>query len=203
LSFVADTDNRLCCCWGSEVTVADTDNRLCCCFSTMDPNTAHPYLRLSNGNKTATYGSWNSYPQHPNRFQERLQVMCREGLNGRHYWEMDWSDSSSDYVGVGVAYRSVCRSDGSLGYDPKSWYFGHKCGWYSCIHIVSYNVSVPSDDISRIGVFLDRPAGTLSFYRVSSNTLTHLYTFNDTFTEPLFTAFWVATDSSYITLHGF
>ncbi|XP_028456305.1 tripartite motif-containing protein 16 [Perca flavescens] len=41
----------------------------------------------------------------------------------------------------------------------------------------------------RVGVYVDCPAGTLSFYRVSSVSLIHLYTFNTTFTQPLYPGF--------------
>ncbi|KAI3363944.1 hypothetical protein L3Q82_001522 [Scortum barcoo] len=41
----------------------------------------------------------------------------------------------------------------------------------------------------RVAVYVDCPAGTLSFYRVSSDTLIHLHTFNTTFTEPLYPGF--------------
>ncbi|CAL8319864.1 unnamed protein product [Boreogadus saida] len=46
-----------------------------------------------------------------------------------------------------------------------------------------------SEDNRRVGVYLDRPAGSLSFYSVSpgvggsSDTLTHLHTFQSTFTK--------------------
>uniref|UniRef100_A0A672Z0A4 B30.2/SPRY domain-containing protein n=1 Tax=Sphaeramia orbicularis TaxID=375764 RepID=A0A672Z0A4_9TELE len=90
------------------------------CDLTLDPNSAHKNLRLSNGNKTATFGGENSYSQHPDRFTGPVyQVMCKEGLSGRHYWEVDWSNSNNDNVGVGVTYKSLSRSGGYLGYDPS------------------------------------------------------------------------------------
>ncbi|KAI3363889.1 hypothetical protein L3Q82_001485 [Scortum barcoo] len=48
----------------------------------------------------------------------------------------------------------------------------------------------------KVAVYLDCPAGTLSFYRVSSGRLTHLYTFNSTFTEPLYPGFGFGRNSS-------
>uniref|UniRef100_A0A672ZWU5 B30.2/SPRY domain-containing protein n=1 Tax=Sphaeramia orbicularis TaxID=375764 RepID=A0A672ZWU5_9TELE len=173
------------------------------CDLTLDLNTAHQKLRLFDGNKTATCGGENSYPQRPDRFTGPKQVMCREGLSGRHYWEVEWSNGSSDDVGVGVTYNSLSRSDSSLGFDPKSSYFGSRFGSYFRTHIEEQRVFVPSGDLSRIGVFLDWPAGTLSFYKAVLNTLTHLHTFYDTFTEPVFTGFWNSTDSTYVTLCPF
>ena len=57
-------------------------------------------------------------------------------------------------------------------------------------------IPAPSSRSSRVGVYLDWPAGTLSFYSVSSDTLTHLHTFHSTFTEPLYPGFGVWPDSS-------
>uniref|UniRef100_A0A673CJL4 Neoverrucotoxin subunit alpha-like n=1 Tax=Sphaeramia orbicularis TaxID=375764 RepID=A0A673CJL4_9TELE len=171
------------------------------CDLTLDPNSAHQKLRLSNGNKTVTFGGENSYPEHPDRFTEKVyQVMCREELSGRHYWEVDWSNTSRDDVAFGVMYKSLSRSNGYLGRSPKSRMFVSRYYLNFLIHVEGKSTPIPSDDLSRIGVFLDWPAGTVSFYKVSSNTLNHLHTFYDTFTEPLFTAFYIGSDSTYITL---
>ncbi|XP_029977925.1 neoverrucotoxin subunit beta-like [Sphaeramia orbicularis] len=132
-------------------------------------------------------------------YSKCFQVMCREELSGRHYWEVDWSNTGIDSVSVGVMYKSISRSDNSSA-DPKSWVFLIMSPFYFCIHIEPQKQFVPSAGISRIGVFLDWPAGTVSFYKVYYNTLTHLHTFYDTFTEPLFAAFFIGTKSSYITL---
>ncbi len=55
----------------------------------------------------------------------------------------------------------------------------------------------PSRLSNRVGVYVDWSAGRLSFYSVSdTHTLTHLHTFNTTFTEPLYAGFEVYSDSS-------
>lgn len=51
-----------------------------------------------------------------------------------------------------------------------------------------------SSDTGRVAVCLDWPAGTLSFFRVSSDALVHLHTFSCTFTEPLYPAFGIQLD---------
>ncbi len=61
----------------------------------------------------------------------------------------------------------------------------------------SIEVSGPSSRSNRVGVYVDESAGTLSFYSVSdTHTLTHLHTFNTTFTEPLYAGFGIYPDSS-------
>ncbi|XP_063066606.1 protein NLRC3-like [Engraulis encrasicolus] len=167
---------------------------------TLDPNTAHMLLSLSEGNRKVTrVGKEQPYPDHPDRFDSLSQVLCREGLSGRCYWEAEWS--GDDGIHIGVAYKSIERKgysgDVILGQNTKSWSL--QCSTVS--YYVWHNkkrtdITAPSSRSSRVGVYLDWPAGTVSFYSVSSDTLTHLHTFHSTFTEPLYPGFWVWERSS-------
>ena len=62
-----------------------------------------------------------SYPDHPERFNRRVQVLCREGLTGRCYWEVERRGD----VTIGVTYRGITRrgegDDSALGWNNKSW----------------------------------------------------------------------------------
>ncbi|XP_062389492.1 stonustoxin subunit beta-like [Sardina pilchardus] len=188
------------------------------CELTLDPNTAHRELSLSEGNRKVTYVyQQQRFPDHPERFDSYYQVLCREGLSGHHpercdslgqslvstgqsggyYWEAEWSGD----VSIAVAYKSMERkgsgSSSGFGYNAKSW--GLKCSGnsYSARHNNKETaIPAPSSRSGRVGVHLDWPAGTLSFYSVSSNTLTHLQTFHSTFTEPLYPGFIVCADAS-------
>ncbi|XP_040923352.1 stonustoxin subunit beta-like [Toxotes jaculatrix] len=177
------------------------------CDLTLDPNTAHSYLTLSQGNKRATCGAWQTYPDHPDRFDTHLQVLCREELTGRHYWEVEWSNGYSDEVGVAVTYKRIGRKGGGtssrLGHNAVSWYFGHRYGLYAWHNAKEHCGPLHYEDCRRVGVYLDWHAGTLSFYRVSSNRLSHLYTFNTRFTEPVYPAIWVWQTSSSVVLCPF
>ncbi|XP_045897323.1 neoverrucotoxin subunit beta-like [Micropterus dolomieu] len=176
------------------------------CDLTLDSDTVNGYLTLSEGNKKATYGAWQTYPDHPERFDSNPQVMCKERLKGRHYWEVEWSVGSSTSVYIGVAYKGIERKASSkqsqLGNNTISWCFGqYKSSLYK-YHDGSYDhIPIPSTGCSRVGVFLDWPAGTLSYYRVSSDSLSHLYTFKTTFTEPVYPCFWVNQYYNYVYLH--
>ncbi|XP_052375887.1 NLR family CARD domain-containing protein 3-like [Oncorhynchus keta] len=169
------------------------------CDLTLDPNTVNRLLSLSEENRKVTCGRKRQpYPDHPERFEVCRQVLCRERLTGRCYWEVEWSGG---WPVIGVTYKGINRRGGGkdcgLGWNDKSWSLFCSDNSYTARHNCNTTlIDVPSSSSHRVGVYLDWPAGTLSFYRVSSDTLTHLYTFTSTFTEPLFPGFWVYDDSS-------
>ncbi|XP_076854928.1 NACHT, LRR and PYD domains-containing protein 3-like isoform X2 [Brachyhypopomus gauderio] len=174
------------------------------CELTLDPNTAHPRLCLSEGNRKVTcVMEHQSYPDHPDRFDVWKQVLCRESLSGRCYWEVEWSRGDAL---IAVAYKGIGRKgrsyDCRFGYNIKSWRLFYSNNSYSFCHNKKETViPAPPSSSNRVGVYLDEPAGTLSFYSVSSHThtLTHLYTFYSAFTEPLYAGFRVwESDTSVI-----
>ena len=136
-----------------------------------------------------------SYPDHPERFDAWYQVLCREGLTGRCYWEVE----RGGRVNIGVAYRGMKRRGGSddsrLGWNNKSWSLDFDDddddgAVYTAYHNGSSTaLRLTPPRSNRVGVYLDRPAGSLSFYRVSpggggsSDTLTLLHTFQASFTQ--------------------
>ncbi|CAJ1048678.1 tripartite motif-containing protein 16-like [Xyrichtys novacula] len=159
---------------------------------TLDLNTANRHLLLSDGNRRATFTKHpQSYPDHPDRFTSYYeQVLSRESLTGRCYWEVDWR---GDRVFVAVAYKTIRRdghSDDCLfGYNDKSWRLECYEGSYEFMHNkVRTRVSGPPS--SRVGVYLDHRAGILSFYSVSE-TMTLLHSVQTTFTQPLHAGLWL------------
>ncbi|XP_042183649.1 tripartite motif-containing protein 16-like isoform X1 [Oncorhynchus tshawytscha] len=158
------------------------------CQLTLDPNTAHTELSLSKGNRKVTCtGQDQQYPDHPERFTNHCQVLCREGLSGRCYWEVEWNG----YVVTTVSYKDISRTgtDSVFGDNNKSWSLQYQCssGGYCFRHnTVVTKVSGPQS--ARVGVYLDHKAGTLSFYSVS-DTMTLLHRVQTTFTQPLYPGF--------------
>eukprot|EP00063_Salmo_salar_P006315 XP_013981150.1 PREDICTED: stonustoxin subunit beta-like [Salmo salar] len=156
------------------------------CQLTLDPNTADTLLSLSKGNRKVTYTDQvQPYPDHPDRFTNWYQVLCREGLSGRCYWEVEWSG----YVYTAVSYKDISRtgSDGGFGHNNKSWSLQcYSDGYWFRHNNVETKVSGPQS--SRVGVYLDHKAGTLSFYSVS-DTMTLLHRVQTTFTQPLYPGF--------------
>ncbi|XP_062395991.1 NLR family CARD domain-containing protein 3-like isoform X2 [Sardina pilchardus] len=162
------------------------------CELTLDPNTAHRILSLSEGNREVTYvREEQPYPDHPERFDYCYQVLCREGLSGCSYWEAEWRGDGAE---VAVAYKSIQRKgkgdDCGFGHNDKSWRLRYSGNSYSAWHNNNkIAIPDPSSHSSRVGVYLNWPADILSFYSVSSDTLTHLHTFHSTFSEPLYPGF--------------
>ncbi|CAL8397307.1 unnamed protein product [Boreogadus saida] len=171
------------------------------CDPTLDTNTAYRLLSLSEDNRKVTWvGEDQSYPDHPDRFDSQNQVLGREALTGRCYWEVE----REAWVNIGVTYRGITRrggrDDSRLGGNNKSWSLdchdgGRYSAWYN-----GRETALPLRPAgsTRVGVYLDRPAGSLSFYRVSpggggsSDTLTHIHTFWSSFTqEDLLPGLWL------------
>ncbi|KAM3860077.1 protein NLRC3-like [Diretmus argenteus] len=161
------------------------------CEFTLDPNTVSRNLFLSEDNRKVTVVEEKQpHPDHPDRFDNLDQVLCRNGLTGRCYLEVEWRG----VVDIGMTYRGISRrgdgEDCRIGGNEKSWslfcYDGRYFAWHNNR---STDIPTSSSSSNRLGVYLDWSAGTMSFYRVSSDSLIHLHTFTSTFTEPLYPGF--------------
>uniref|UniRef100_A0A8C4RI91 Tripartite motif-containing protein 16-like n=1 Tax=Erpetoichthys calabaricus TaxID=27687 RepID=A0A8C4RI91_ERPCA len=172
------------------------------CPLTLDINTANRELRLSEGNKKVTCdGIKAKYPDHPDRFDCWPQVLCREALTGtRCYWEVE---CSGDFMEIGVAYKGLSRKGGGeecgLGINDKSWCLQCSDSQYS-VHHNNQETEISAPYSPRIGVYLDWPAGSLSFYSIS-HTMTLLHRFNTSFTEPLYPGFYLDPHCSVTISH--
>uniref|UniRef100_A0A3B3XRF0 B30.2/SPRY domain-containing protein n=1 Tax=Poecilia mexicana TaxID=48701 RepID=A0A3B3XRF0_9TELE len=162
------------------------------CPLTVDLNTLSKYLKLSEDNRKMTHVEEEEqpYPDHPDRF-DLCQLLCTDGLTGRCYWEVEWSGR----VYVSLSYKGIQRKgltdDCWFGFNNNSWCLicsdeGYVV-WHDCKKV--FKCSSSSSVSGRVAVYVDCPAGTLSFYRVSSETLIHIYTFNTKFTETLYPGF--------------
>ncbi|XP_023129734.2 NACHT, LRR and PYD domains-containing protein 12-like [Amphiprion ocellaris] len=170
------------------------------CQLTVDTNTVSRKIKLSDNNRKVTFVEEDqSYPDHPDRFEWFPQLLCTTGLTGRCYWEVEWRGG----VDISVSYRGIGRKglsdDCWFGHNDQSWsLFCSDRDGYSVIHN-KRKTSIRSSSVSkRVSVYVDIPSGTLSFYRVSSDSLIHLHTFNTTFTQPLYPGFrvWWTSGSS-------
>ncbi len=139
------------------------------------------------------------YPDHPERFDKCLQVLCKESLSERCYWEVKWSGFA---VIISVTYKGLSRKEKSddcrFGYNEKSWSLNCFDNSVTVCHNSKITcIPVPPYRSKRVGVYLDWLAGTLSFYSISdTHKITPLHTFSSSFTEPLYAGFGVDNSSS-------
>ncbi|XP_067248614.1 E3 ubiquitin/ISG15 ligase TRIM25-like [Chanodichthys erythropterus] len=162
---------------------------------TLDPNTLNKRLRLSENNTVFTFTETEqAYPDHPDRF-DVFQVLCRECVCGRCYWEIEWR--GIDDVRIAVSYKSISRkgrgNECLFGYNDQSWSL--YCSKFSCsFRHNNIKTDLPVEFISsRIGVYVDHSAGTLSFYSVNIDTMILIHTVQTTFTQPLYPGFRVGS----------
>ncbi|XP_041831391.1 NLR family CARD domain-containing protein 3-like isoform X2 [Melanotaenia boesemani] len=161
------------------------------CELTLDPNTANEYLKLSDKKKVMLVQENQSYPHHPDRF-DFWQLLCKNDLEGRCYWEVECNGKAH----VAVTYREIKRNGDKnacgFGMNDLSWclycFRDHYSVWHNRRE-EKCHFPPSSFDSNRVAVYVDCDAGILSFYRVSSDTLVHLHTFNTTFTHPLCAGF--------------
>ncbi|XP_047017244.2 tripartite motif-containing protein 16 [Ictalurus punctatus] len=161
------------------------------CYLTLDPNTVHHDLILSEKNRAVKRSEREQrYSDHPERFDSWPQVLCKESVCGRCYWEVKWRGRG---VYISLSYKEISRKgrgdECGFGFNSQSW-----CLWCSSSS-VSFRHYYTQTDLrgpvsSRIGVYVDHSAGTLSFYSVS-DTMKLLHRVHTTFTQPLYAGFRV------------
>ncbi|XP_036391657.1 tripartite motif-containing protein 16-like protein [Megalops cyprinoides] len=196
-----------------------------------DPNVAEPtcradllkyWINLSLDERTAQKTLWVSddgskvsrmteevcpYLERPERYELTPQVLCKESLWGRRgYWEV----KCAGWVIIGATYAKVGRKayDGpcGLGENDESW----GLGWAgSCYHAWHKGNIVEIQGVPycpTLGVYLDQPAGIISFYAVEGKQeggegtgkkeVKPLYKFQAPMVERILPGIWVGRMSS-------
>ncbi|KAL0165804.1 hypothetical protein M9458_037648, partial [Cirrhinus mrigala] len=127
-------------------------------------------------------------PHHPERFEHQNQIMSREGLSSRHFFQLEWYGRLAT---IGMAYKDISRKGSSaacsIGLNNKSW--GISVGTPSAIckaYHGGVEMQLPDCSPWRVGVYLDWAAGTLSFYNTTYDKAELIHTFHAKFTQPLF-----------------
>ncbi|XP_047676408.1 stonustoxin subunit alpha-like [Tachysurus fulvidraco] len=156
------------------------------CNLTLDPNTAHHQLILSEKNRVVTRSETEQrYSDHPERFDFWTQVLCKESVCGCCYWEVDWSGD----VDISVSYKEISRKgwgyECGFGYNSQSWSLWSAESSFVSFYHNNIETELRGPSSSRIGVYVDHSAGTLSFYSVS-DTMRLLHRVHTTFTQPLY-----------------
>ncbi|XP_059827246.1 zinc-binding protein A33-like [Hypanus sabinus] len=154
----------------------------------LDPNTASPHLLLSDDLRTVRYtDKWMQLPDNPQRFDNCVNVLGSEGFtSGRHSWEVDVGNKTNwDFD---IAKESINRK-GNITLNPDNGYWAvalrNGTEYLACTNPPkSLELSV---DPRKIWISLDYEGGKVSFHDVDN--LTHIYTFNGTFTGKLYPYF--------------
>ncbi|XP_032364270.1 NLR family CARD domain-containing protein 3 isoform X2 [Etheostoma spectabile] len=147
------------------------------CELELDTNTVHRELKLSDNNRKVTrVEECQSYPDHPDRFNFWPQLLCRDGLTGCCYWEVERRGEVNISVSYGGIRRKGKSRDGLFGENDHSWTLN--CSdedGYSVLHNERRTDLTSCSVSNRVAVYVDVPAGSLSFYTVSSDSLIHLF----------------------------
>ncbi|XP_063069965.1 E3 ubiquitin-protein ligase TRIM35-like [Engraulis encrasicolus] len=161
-----------------------------CTPVTLDPNTAHPHLILSEDLTTVRWGDEiQQLPDNPERFDLYHSVMGSEGFNsGTHCWDVEVGENT--WWNVGVMTESLQRK-GNYTSNSGRWYVVYKDGKYrACASPQPSTLLTVKQKLQRIRVQLDWDRGKLTFSDPDNNA--HLHTFTQTFFEIVFPYFNMA-----------
>ncbi|KAF4111793.1 hypothetical protein G5714_006588 [Onychostoma macrolepis] len=157
---------------------------------TLDPDTAHPKLILSDDGKQVRHGDIRQkLPDKPERFNTCVCVLGMEGFSsGRFYFEVQVKGKTE--WDLGVVRESINRKgDITLSPSDGCWTVVLRNGdeYKACAGPASVSLSLRVK-LQRVGVFVDYEEGLVSFYDVESSS--HIYTFTaQSFTDKLYPLF--------------
>lgn len=158
----------------------------------LDMNSAGNDVHISGDLKTATWSHINQdRADLPGRFQYDQVLSTKNISSGRHYWEVETSDSGVWFLGV--SYPTINRKGRQswIGDNDKSWCLRRYDNvQYSVIHDGKWIQLPHTVSCQLLGIYMDYEAGQLSFYELC-DPIRHLHTFSATFIEPLHAAFSV------------
>ncbi|XP_060771666.1 zinc-binding protein A33-like isoform X2 [Neoarius graeffei] len=156
---------------------------------TLDPDTAHSKLILSDDRKQVKHGhKRQNVPDNPERFNHCVCVLGKEGFfSGRFYYEVQVRGKTA--WDLGVARESINRK-GEITASHENGY------WCVCLRNETEYQAWDSPPVSlsmkqtpkKVGVFVDYEEGLISFYDVDAKS--HIYSFTgQNFTEKLYPYF--------------
>jgi len=171
---------------------------------TLDGDTAHTFLRLTDENRKVTNSTpWqHPYPELPERFDHWRQVLAAESFYlGRKYFEVH-VNGGGDGTHVGLTYKSIDRK----GQEGNSCIAGNGFSW--CLQWNARTFSAWHSDVetplsvercARVGVYVDYSRGLLAFY-AAGEAMTLIHEYKAEFLEPLYPAFWLPKKENVVVL---
>ncbi|KAJ3582229.1 hypothetical protein NHX12_015728, partial [Muraenolepis orangiensis] len=145
---------------------------------TLDPDTADPWLILSDdGKQVHDGGVVKKHPDNPKRFKRHLFVLTKQSFSsGRFYFEVQVKDKTAWWLGV--TRMSIRRKDVITSFTPEN-------GFWTLKLFMGKLVFFGNPELQKVGVFVDYDAGLVSFYDVEARA--HIYSATGcTFSEPLY-----------------
>ncbi|XP_051899482.1 uncharacterized protein LOC127585825 [Pristis pectinata] len=155
---------------------------------TLDPNTAHSHLILSEDHTSVRLGEQRKeLPDTPERFDHRACVLGSKGFESeKHYWEVEVGTKTC--WELGVVLESADRK-GRINMKPETGYY-IICLVYGNSYVALTSPRTPLTPRvkpCKIGVYLDHKGGQVSFY--NADNMNHLHTFTHAFKGRVFPLF--------------
>ncbi|XP_075701157.1 E3 ubiquitin/ISG15 ligase TRIM25-like [Rhinoderma darwinii] len=163
----------------------------------LDVDTASNDVHVSDDLKTASSPNVNqARPETPERFEQSIVLSRKSFSKGRLYWDIEVSKEG--LWRVGMTYPSIMRKGQSsnIGNNNKSWSLRRLREQYSIRHDQNEIPLACRPSSTKLRIYLDYTGGQLSFYELG-NPMTHLHTYNATFTEALYPVL-VVCDNGWI-----
>ncbi|XP_074873240.1 E3 ubiquitin-protein ligase TRIM7-like isoform X2 [Carettochelys insculpta] len=170
---------------------------------TLDPDTANPYLMLSEDKRSVRLRSApQDVPASPKRFDFSFSVLGAEGFTtGRHYWEVEVGDGDS--WALGAARESVRRKE-KIEFTPEEGIWAVGLNWKGKNWDQYQAFTSPETPLAlgerprKIGVYLDYEGGWVAFY--NADNMAPIFTFTAAFSEKIFPFLWLFYVGSSLTL---
>ncbi|MGH0178008.1 UNVERIFIED_CONTAM: hypothetical protein FKN15_076372 [Acipenser sinensis] len=157
---------------------------------TLDPNTAHPRLILSEDlTSVRNSDERQQLPDNPERFDTSAGVLGSEGFtSGKHCWDVELGSNTNWFLGV---TKESSQRKGEFIWNPGAgyWVIYQECvdKYWACTSPLK-RLTVEKKP-QKIRVQLDCDGGEVAFFD-SSDMRKPLYTFKHRFTERMFPYFW-------------
>ncbi|KAM4614754.1 E3 ubiquitin-protein ligase TRIM39-like [Polymixia lowei] len=156
---------------------------------TLDPDTAHPNLILSEDGKQVYNGDVKkNLPDSPERFSLCPCILGKQSFSsGRFYFEVEVKEKTKWTLGVA---RESINKKGQITLSPKSGFWTINLRNGNEYKAAAGPVVLLSlrDKLQKVGVFVDHDEGLVSFYDVEARV--HIYSYTGcTFSETLYPLF--------------
>ncbi|KAM5325016.1 butyrophilin subfamily 2 member A2-like isoform 3-T3 [Glossophaga mutica] len=166
----------------------------------LDPDTAHPALILSEGNRHVTLGKKSQdLPKNPQRFYSLPCVLGHHVISsGRCYWEVEVEHSEAWDLGL---CRNNVNREGKISIKPQNGFWAirfYKDEYWALTSLETKLIL--KERLARVCIFLEYEDGLISFYNMIDKS--HIHTFSQDFFEgplrPFFRLF--SSDSGHLTI---